>query len=270
VRFVVISHHTNEREQEMNAQEAIAQLDEKYSLCFVDYDERLTGEQVEHLVAGDTEKLWESLDEWEMESRWYGVKYVIDNTFTDEEWDSLSSEDQDEVRYAIEERDESDWVTELISHTSNPLLRINCISEDDSFSFEPVEPGQVLDLLDIDEPTTGLFGHDEHNMKVVNATLLECSPEYSVLMGYWVISVDLETLYKAQDDSKIKITNPHLWLGNPFAGSGWLTEEPLHGTIVVDRADIHTDKAAFGYSIDEIFGGVTASSYEAEIEVVEN
>lgn len=251
----------------MNKNEALGRLDESYQLISVAYDEELSEQQVEFLVSDDYEKLWESFAEWETESLWQGIKYVIDDTFTDDEWDSLSSQDQDEIREAIQERDNSDFIRQLVRNTSSPLLRINCISEDDSFSFEPVEAKQVLDLLDFAEPDVGLFGHNEHNLKVVDGTLLECSPEYSVLMGYWVCAVDLETLYDA-GESKLRITNPHLWLGNPFAGSGWLSEEPLHGSFVVERRDVHTDKGAFGYSINDIFGGVSTSAYEAEVEKV--
>ncbi len=101
------------------------------------------------------------------------------------------------------------------------------------------------------------------------ATLAECSPEFSVLMGYWIVGADVETLYDLGSDVKqVTITNPHLYLGNPSSGTGFISEEPFEGTVTVDRGDLRTDKDAFGYSVESIYGGLNASQFEAEITPV--
>lgn len=244
--------------EKLTVEAAIAKLADKYELVYVAYDDKLSDEQVEKVVSGDLEGFWEATSEFESESRWHGSEYVIKDVFTDDEWDSLEPDEQEEVRDAIYERDESAWDTELMSHTSNPLLRINAISEDDSFSHREVCAGDILDHIGFDAT--------EHNIKIINNTLAECSTD--VMMGYWVLSADLATLYKSNEGDKLRFTNPHLFLGNPFTGAGWVTEEALHGTIDIDREDVHTDKEAFGYGINEIYGGVYASEYESEVAIV--
>ncbi len=116
---------------------ALARLDAKYELSYVSYDDSLTDEQVAMIVRGDYDAAYESICEYESDSRWEGVKYVIEDTFTSEERAAITPDDMDEVRYAIEERDESDLLGGLIRNTSDPLLRIIAIEEDDCFSFEP-------------------------------------------------------------------------------------------------------------------------------------
>ena len=71
-----------------------------------------------------------------------------------------------------------------------------------------------------------------------------------------------------EDDSFVRVTNPHLYLGNPLMGSGFVTEEPLHGVVQIRRGDLKTDRDAFGYSIEKIYGGVNVSSFEAEVAAV--
>lgn len=245
----------------MTLTEAIERLDKSYELVYVDYRDELSDEQVAAIVRGDIDSLWESIDEWENESRWEGARYVIGDTFSDEEWESLTRDEQEEVRVAIEERDSSDVIGQLIRHTSDPLLRISCVDEDRAWSFEPVTPDEVLAQVGLEAT--------EHNVKAVDYALANASPEFSVLMGYWIVSVDLATLYAAPEGATVTIENPHLYLGNPFAGSGFITEEPLEGTVTVPREELRTDKDAFGYAVDEVYGGLSASQFHADIVVGE-
>ena len=251
----------DEDEVSITVEEAIAKLDDKYDLVFVNHDDKLSDDQVDALVSGDLESFWEKTAEFESESRDVGIDSVIDNEFDDEEWDSLSAEDQQTVRDTIAERDNSDWVTQLINQTPNPLLRIKVVDEDDGWSYEEVVPQQVLDAIQLQAT--------EHNVKVIQAALNESSPEYSTLLGYWIVSLDLKMLYQADQSKKLRITNPYLYLGNPLMGSGWVTEEALEGTVVVERSDVHTDKKAFGYSISEVYGGLQASQFEAEVQIID-
>jgi hypothetical protein len=242
---------------------AVAEMDDTYELVYVDYRDRLSEKQVAALVQGDMDTVWDLTAEWESDSQWSGAEYVVENNL------GIDKEDleilKDAGRYSdlidqVRERDASPWLDELMGNTSAPLLRISCIDEDSSFSFQPVEPEQVLEAVGF-EPT-------EHNVRVVRECLLECSPEFSVLMGYWLCTIDLKILSECPDDGQIRIKNPVLYLGNPFAGSGYFSD-PLHGEVVIPRSEIRTDKDAFGYSVDEVFGGLNASSFEVEAEIVQ-
>lgn len=254
-------------------------LEQSYDLVYVDYRDELTDKQVAFVVNGDEASLFESLEEFESESRWNSVKQITeelqreviagwqdedpDADFTRLDDDFCGSDEWEDVRSEVEARDKSDWLKQLISQSGRVLLRINCIDEDNGFAFQEVNPLEVLSKVGI-EPT-------EQNERTVADTLLECSPEYSVLLGYWIVGADLEALYALAEDAEVEveITDPYLYLGNPFSGTGYIAERPLVGKVRVKREDLRSDKDAFGYSINEIFGGVSTSSFEAEIHAVD-
>ena len=257
----------------------IADLDKTYELVYVHYDDKLTDEQVGYIVRGDSEALWESLSEWEDESCWYAVREIttelkanVIRAWEDEDdadYSALAdefdgSDEWESVRYEIEERNTGDWIKQLVRHTGQVLLRIpiDTIDEDNSFSFREVEAAEVLDRIG--------FAHTKGNLREVSYVLANASPEFSVLMGYWIVGADVEALYDLpiDGDAQVEITDPYIYLGNPFAGSGFVSEKPLTGTVRLSRADLRTDKDAFGYSINDIYGGVRASSFEATIAAI--
>lgn len=260
------------------ARQIIANLNESYDLIYVDYRDQLNDAQKAALVKGDWDGLINDpdIEEWESASRYEGTKYVIDeavkdviSTWEDEDGEFYSeiaddfdgSTDWDEVRYEIEGRGKGDWLEELVSHSGDVLLRINVLDEDHGYAFNDVQAEDVL--ADVGLPVT------EANVKNMNSTLAECSPEFSVLLGYWIVGADLSDLYKLPYDcEQVEIVNPYLYLGNPFSGSGWISDDPFEGVVQVARKDLRTDKDAFGYSIDNIFGGVSPSSYQAEIRAI--
>ena len=165
------------------------------------------------------------------------------------------------VRFEIEERDAGSWVKELIGHTPNVLLRIDVLDEDHAYSFEEVTARRVLKDLGLRATRA--------NVETVNCVLANASPEYSVLLGYWIVGVDISDIYElAHDVEEVEIVNPYVYLGNPFSGSGFISEKPIEGVARVKRADLRTDKDAFGSSVDEIYGGLRASDFEAEIRPV--
>jgi hypothetical protein len=272
------------RSEDMLADAIIADLDERYDLIYINQGDQLTDKQTNAIVRGDTDALWEDLDEWESEARAYGVKYVIDEAVKDvirawEREDSTDDEDADyaeiaeefehsdaweRVREEIEERDSGKWVNDLVRATPSVLLRIpiDAIDEDHAYSFEPVEPDEVLTRLSM--PVT------DENRAVIQYVLDNSSPEFSVLMGYWIVGADVKQIWDLprDEDAEVEITDPYLYLGNPFTGSGFISEKPITGTTRVKREDLRTDKDAFGYSVNEVYGGLYASSFEADIKAV--
>lgn len=259
------------------ADEIIERLDKSYDLVYVSQDDQLTETQVAKLIRGDSEWIDESW-EWECDAKYESVKQIIANLSTDviREWNGQADadldfiseafeEDVDEwdrVRFTIEERDDGSWVEQLVNQTPNVLLRISAIDEDHGYSFEEVTPGRVLADLHI-EPTEG-------NVEVIERTLAECSPEYSVLMGYWIVGADVSDIERLgyDQDTEVEIKNPYLYLGNPFAGSGFISEQPLEATVRVKRSELRTDEDAFGYAVDEVYGGLNASSFECKLYAV--
>lgn len=265
-----------ERTMKALGDQLIAGLDREYDLIYVAHDDKLTDKQVAAITRGDSEALWESTWEWESDCRYQSAKEIIERDAKDivREWESENDEDYDDlvdafegtdewdrVRYEIDDRDSGQWMRDLINATPRVLLRISVLDEDHAYSFEDVSPARVLH--DVGLPIT------DGNVKVMDATLAECSPEFSVLLGYWIVGADVGQLYDlpADDDAEVEIVNPHLYLGNPFAGSGFISENAFTGTVRVRREDLRTDKDAFGYAVTEVYGGLRASDFEAEIRI---
>lgn len=255
------------------ASDVIASLDKSYDLIYVDYRDKLTDDQAAMVVRGDIEALWESTDEWVSDQRHATVTQIITQAVADmvRTWEAADEVDYSDlieelpggdewerIVDAVHERDDSDYARTLIRQTERQLLRINVIDEDHGYSFQQVDPLDVLARVGL--PAT------ERNVRVMAETLNECSPEHSVLMGHWIVGADLEQLYDLPDDcAEVTITNPHLYLGNPFAGSGFISEEAFEGVVYVPRERLLTDKAAFGASVDAMYGGLSASDYACEI-----
>lgn len=257
----------------------LANLRPKYDLVYVDRDDRFTDEQIAALVAGDWDTVWEKSEDWESDQRYHSVKTILTEAVEDviraweredpdadfatlveefdnsDQWDTLQSE--------LWERDGSEWPKQLARGSGSVLLRIpiDTIDEDHSFSYQTgVTPQVVLERLE------GIDVSDA-NANTLDYVLANHEPEYGVTMGYWIVGADVEDLYNLphDEDLLVEIQNPWIYLGNPFSGSGFISENPLIGTVRIPRKDLRTDKGAFGYSVNDIYGGLYASQFEAKI-----
>lgn len=223
-------------------------------LVYVDYSDSLSDEQVDAIVRGDYEHFdGGHFDEWSSDNRFETVCGLLDEILKDlaEEWDEEAleewkhSEEWEEARFAIEDKDTSEPLKKLAHQTGSVMLRITLKDEDDSYSFKEVNEEDALDELGLPR--------SEHNLEHMAEIIANASPEFSVAMVSALASVDVGDLYDllwANDPSVLEITNPGIWMGNPFAGSGYADQ--LEGTILVKREDLRTDKGAFGYGWQEV------------------
>lgn len=250
-------------------------MDPAYDLIYVAYDDKLTDEQVASLMRGDWTTFWESFELFEGDSRWEGVKYHMGDLGKEAEKaleaetgkdlsglyeDFEHSDAWDEVRFTMEERGSGDWIKELAGHTGKVLCRSIVVNEDDAWSFQRVTPSEVLKAYGLKR--------NKHNLDLMRGVLNECSPEFSVLLGMLVYAVDVGDVYDMPGETEyVDIVDPHVYLGNPFAGSGYC-DGPFKGTIRIPRESFQTDKDCFGYSWGEVTGGVTTSAYEVEFKPV--
>jgi hypothetical protein len=74
------------------AEDIIARLDATYDLVFVDYNDQLTPEGAAMIVRDDYESLFDSMSDWENESRWYGAASVLEQIVSREELHWLNSD----------------------------------------------------------------------------------------------------------------------------------------------------------------------------------
>jgi hypothetical protein len=256
--------------------EVESEMPAKTELVYVDYRDQLTTEQVAALVRGDWETLDEQVSEWSGPASWDGAVEVVRDLAKEivrrwEREDGVDYEDllaeweqSDEEMSAIDmaqSRDESDPIADLARNTGDVLLRLSIDTLDEDAAFGDEDEPTAERLLD----RLG-FEHSPANLSAAWEILDNAYYPGCVLMGYALVAVDVEDLYRLPLDGKVTITGPHVYLGNPFAGSG-MASGPFEGTLTFDRTDLRTDRDAFGYSWTEIAGPVV-SAYRGEIAAV--
>src|SRR5678815_1058257 len=241
----------NTETEQAIAAEVMAEIERRpkwqFDLVYVDCRDELDEEQVAMLVRGDWEAIDASMDDWVSEAQHEGARALLEDIVGDlDDWDEsirqdwLYTDEASEAMFEIMERDTSTPLKDLASHSGNVLLRVTAIDEDDAWSFEPIEPTELLERLGL--PQT------EGNLSLASSIIDNTSPEYGVAMGYWLFAVNVRDLLPLMSyEGKLRVTGVHFWLGNPFAGSGW-ADGPFEGEVIIDRADLRTDKDAFGYS----------------------
>lgn len=272
------THHTSRTVAALGAA-VDAELDATYTLVYHD-GSTLPKDVVAALVKGENEwetKGGESLNEWANETAYPAACRVVDELAKEitRRWERQDDADytdlidhdwpvSDERQSALDtvlDRDQSTWFTDMIKQHGAVLLRVGIatMDEDAGLSYSPLSVDGFLDLLG--------FEHTSENRTLAADVLNNASPEYGVAMGYALLGVDLADIVELPSEGKVELRNPHVWLGSPFAGSGWCSEEPFTGTLTVDRGDLRTDDDAFGYSWDDVVGG-TCPSYFASGSLV--
>lgn len=98
---------------------------------FVDRDDRLNDEEIDHLLSGDEMAAYnssaarfdDSAYEYATEEARQAWERALDAGDVETEWDELDDELQDEFRWAVMNRDTTDLVAELASNTPKTLMR---------------------------------------------------------------------------------------------------------------------------------------------------
>ncbi|MEU0529176.1 hypothetical protein [Amycolatopsis tolypomycina] len=260
----------------------IGELDETYRLIDIYPGQEMPADVVAAIVRGGN--VWETtggerLNDWASDELWTRGYEVVDELAKEiiarwereddadhsglrGEWDY--SEERDNARTEVSERDNSPWYSALVYAHGKVLLRviIRAMDEDAGLSFTPTTPKQFLDLLG--------FDHTPHNLECAAEVVGNASPEYTVIMGYALLGVELSELDKLPDDedAAIELCDPHVWLGSAFTGSGWCSEEAFTGTLMVRRGEVLTDDDAFGCSWDKVVGGADPADFGGSLRVV--
>lgn len=105
----------------------VSRLQETYDLVCVERGDGLTGEQIQNFLAGERDVLDE---EWESEGRWSGMNAVLDNLLERDARDFLDEHDAlEKVGDALQERDQSDPLSDLMRQTGPQLFRYRLDAE---------------------------------------------------------------------------------------------------------------------------------------------
>jgi len=119
------------KDETLSAAGIIAANDAPVSLRFVSYDDKLTGPQMSMILAGQWNDAENDVDENFSDNAYEEavtiarteIEEAIEAGTFDREWDDLDQDEQDEARYAVEERDDSDPVKDLLRNTGDQLMR---------------------------------------------------------------------------------------------------------------------------------------------------
>lgn len=226
-------------------------------LVYVDYRDGFNPDDVESLLRGE---YVDYTDEWISEQQWTSACDLADELFKDEaqeDYDDLESEwqasdERQELIFEIQEHDTSTPYADLLRNTGRMLFRAHP-SEDglvwlDSETLEG-EPWGVCEALGLGEEWL--------------PAVTEIQPEIAgyacegggLFLAAIVFSANPSFVYDISDEADVNISNPFLWLTNPWSGNGYGVQVS-DVTATVKMSDIHTDKAAWGYGADDVFGGL--------------
>jgi hypothetical protein len=223
-------------------------------LVYVDYRDRFDQLSIEKLLRGDYP---EDTDEWISDRQWEGACDLADELFKEVASEEEFAEHEDEWRpsderealiHEIMENDTSDPYQDLMRNTGSMLFR-----------YSPSEDDMVWlgDEIDTPEAMHAALGLAPELLPTVQTIWPEIEG-YTISGGGFgasiVFSANPADLWVGEG-TMVEISDPFLWLCNPWAGNGY--GEVAEGvTITLNIDDIHTDKAEWGYSADDVFGGL--------------
>lgn len=267
------------------------------SLRYVAYDDRLTDEQMNMILAGQWNDAENDVDE-RFSDNAYEEAVTIARTELDEavaegrfdrEWDELDQDEQDAARYAVEERDDSDPVKDLLRNTPDQLMRTSLGTPEnllkdrsavlgshlDDGGFEARQKA-VSDLLAAAGMDTSAAGVQDEIRALVNEGPYD-----------WHEGVQLDVIWyggledavstprsdsEADGQKVLEFATPHVLLIDKWNGSGHevVIPAPLTRTLTRVQDDQETpqtgraylDKGAGGYGWDEV-AGVYKPAYKA-------
>jgi len=270
----------------------VEQLDKTYTLWYRQSDDELNVEQIQMLLSGDLEALEESFESWIFECRYDAAMAEIrgwpgcspfdrnDRLCTDEEVEILRDHDLlDELRFRIEERDDSDPLTDLTRATPDVLVRyyldVDVDGEDGTDEMSIIADAVGIDLDEELRQTLDAINAGEEPTAPANdaaiANMLANSEGGGVFI-YW--SVDLSQILKAVQGMmwrgekwQITWTNPYLLIYNSWNGSGDAERVKVIYTadLKLERLHLDSGRNVAGYS--DVCGGLYPSGFECKVEL---
>lgn len=269
------------------AAEVRAELRPTYQLTYVDRNDQLSPAQVAALVRNDGETLGDSLDEWTADQQHDSATGELEEVakavadawerehadVLDEHRDSVDpdavanvvaawevSDDREDVRSIIMERDNSDPLRDLARNTPPVLLRIP-VGDFDGEGWskgddEQPDPYALLAEAGVPLPA------DAATVDSAADILANADTEGTVFL---LATVDVCDLWDIQDgDDVVTFDRPSLLLSNVYQGNGF--EGEVRGPVSVKASQLRTDEDAPGYSWQTIAGPVL-SAYATDVTI---
>lgn len=246
----------------------ISRLGEKYELVYVNQGDRLSEEQLHRLFAKDAEA--SGIDhaedvlapDWLDENRYHGTQHVLGELLDDDAREFLEKHDVlDQVRHAIEERDQSDPISDLMNGTGPQLFRYALDEEAkaDPWRFSDAEAEEAARAL------AAAAGIDFWDNVGALQELVAHSPYGGGLHILWrgdvravwdAVNKVRGALPDAEPAITVQWTDPELLVLDTWNGSGHTVK--VRGTVALPfepaRLSLDTVRGAGGFSWTNVVG----------------
>lgn len=266
-------------------------------LRFVDYDDKLTKDQMGMILSGDWNDAENDVEDRFSDSAYdEAVKVATEELETavqegrfDREWDELDSDEQDEARYAVEARDDSDPVKDLLRNTTPQLLRTSLgqpserLPEPRFASGHHLDNGGfqarkkvIADLLKESGADTSAEGVDEALGELIDNGPWDWHEGVQLDVIFYADIADavpatrFDTDPDAGKEKVLEFARPHILLIDKWNGSGHdvVVPAPLKRTLAKPAEDgsevprtgrVYLDDSGDGYSWDDVCGLVKSA-----------
>ena len=273
------------------ARDVIAADTSPVDLRFVAYDESLSEEQIELVLAGDWTGVENDVDERYADSAYERAVEIareqVDEAYEegrfDRSWDELDPDEQDEARWAVEERDESAPLKDLLRNTHKQLMRTSMgqpmgrLADRDAVWGSRMDHGGLEHRRDAIASMLADSGLDASSPEAQEAIteLVENGPwdwhegvQLDVIFYDDIADLAPSTSSDADEDAgksrELEFTNPRVLLIDKWNGSGHDVRipgtlkrtlgQPAEGRELDQTQRVYLDSKAGGYSWDDVCG----------------
>ncbi|QNL30609.1 hypothetical protein SEA_SPEEDDEMON_1590 [Gordonia phage SpeedDemon] len=248
----------------------------KFHLVYIDYRDELNNDQIaEYMDEGYVDSIHES--DWYLDARYDAAMSEMDDLFrvndvmvdedeylTGAELRDIDNDLFDELRFAVEEYDESDIEKQLISNTPDQLFRIRLADD--------ARTRDVIDAQDDADPTAWLDVASEvledAGIPVTSSNMVSlrdiCAEQYhygGALVA--LVYLDIATA-RALEEHGGTISQPEVWVHDAWNGAAY--GDTFDTEIEIPAGRVRLDANAGGYSIDGICG-LVRSAFRADVKV---
>lgn len=240
--------------------EAIAALPDELELVWVHYDDVLSEKQIGFLLEGDM-ALWDSLWEWESTASDYAVRDYLEDAIGQDRaaivYDDYEA--YDEFRSVCQDRDNSDFLTKIISNTEPIMVRY--YMEHDVSSMWGMEDEEADSEAEAIAEVAGI--DYETNKTALEALVANASYGGSLCVLH---RSDLDDVAKVINGGTVVFTDPMLLVYDGYNGSGHMEEVKGEVTVTIGPNTITHDAGRFSWSDD--IAGISHSCADAPAKFI--